>query len=307
MATTTETLKLLPPIEKYIESNIYDVDNSADDVNRRSRILQAETSLPHIDMCYPYVNPTEEEDDNGKNQRYHLLEPKMNNNMSENVCDCDAEMAQSHNLLKMAILYTVTIVLCIAGFFFVIMDADILQQPQTNKICSVSPARLGSPSVELVSMECEACVTQPSSFSSMSASSSVTASSLESIALDANKTSSEQTLNKDEENEDIGSLSLLRDVSSERKHSETEDIHFMRLQNSIQKLMTSSLERQIQNQNSTIMDFESEVETLNYKMMAMQHDHQQEKDRLNAAYQELKLETARLVEWMKYQIFMSIA
>lgn len=74
------------------------------------------------------------------------------------------------------------------------------------------------------------------------------------------------------------------------------------LNNSQQRLRTEELNRELKERDISETNLEQHIELLNDEMIASRQDHDDEKEELNTAYNELKREASQIVDWLKKQL-----
>jgi len=74
------------------------------------------------------------------------------------------------------------------------------------------------------------------------------------------------------------------------------------LNNSQQRLRMEELNRELKERDISETNLEQHIELLNDEMIASRQDHDDEKEELNTAYNELKREASQIVDWLKKQL-----
>ena len=69
-----------------------------------------------------------------------------------------------------------------------------------------------------------------------------------------------------------------------------------------QQTKIRSLERQLKQSHSIIVNLENQLNSATHEIIEIQDDHNIEKEELQRAYDELKVETSSLIEWLKEQL-----
>ena len=86
------------------------------------------------------------------------------------------------------------------------------------------------------------------------------------------------------------------------RSQDIEKIADLEQENVQQRTLITSLERQIKQSNSIVTNLEQQVDDARNEIVDLKEMHNLEKEELQLAYEELKEETANLVNWLKAQL-----
>jgi len=106
----------------------------------------------------------------------------------------------------------------------------------------------------------------------------------------------------EEMNHKIGDLEDRLHKSKSMRSQDIEKIAELEKENLQQRTLIMSLERQIKQSNSIVANLEQQVDNSRNEIVDLKEMHNLEKEELQLAYEELKEETANLVNWLKAQL-----